>query len=237
VLERARVNLLLDEIRLGEEAQRVDPSTAARSGRMLGAGNLIQGMLQGGGDQLRLQAMVLRVPGDTVGRNPLSESGALNNIFDMEKRVALSTYERLGIQLTAAERERVMRMATTNVQALLAFGYGLEAQDAGRYAEAAEHFARATQLDPNFDAARTNLNASIGLQRAAAAPPAELGRMSVLETGPVLEWQRWQRAFDAIEMFVPVPVYRDPAAEALGTEGLGRGGTIDIIIRRPGGTP
>src|SRR5690606_9322693 len=46
VLERLRVQLLLDEIQLAETGL-VDPSSAARSGRLLGAEQVVQGSLRG----------------------------------------------------------------------------------------------------------------------------------------------------------------------------------------------
>lgn len=234
VLERAQIGYLLAELSLGE-SDRVDPATAARSGRILGAGSLVQGRVEGGDGSVALQAAVVRLPTETLSGDPLRERDALARIFDLEKRLALAIYERLGIQLTAAERERVMRVPTANVQALVAFGYGLEAQDAGQWADAAGHFVRALQLDPGFDLARTRYEDAVTLARAEAAPLPALGRLGVLETGPVLEWQRWQALFQAVDILVPDPGLRDPAAEALGLEGPGRNGTIELVIRRPGG--
>jgi tetratricopeptide (TPR) repeat protein len=236
VLERAQVQHLLDEIRLGE-SDRVDPATAARSGRILGAGNLLQGRVEGGAGEIALQAAVVRVAGDAMAGGPLRERDALARIFELEKRLALAVYEELGIQLTPAERERVTRQRTSNVQALLAFGYGLEAQDAGRYAEAAGHFVRALQFDAAFDLARSRYEEAVAFTRAEAANPSLLGRLGVLETGMVLEWQRWQQMFAPIEAAVPNPAVRDAAAEALGVEGPGRQGRAELVIRRPGGTP
>jgi tetratricopeptide (TPR) repeat protein len=228
VLERVQVQKLLDEMSLAASG-RTDPATAARSGRLLGAGTLVQGRVEGGSGALALQALVVRVPTPPTAAAPLSERDALDRIFDVEKRLALGIYDRMGIQLTAAERQRVTRQATTNVQALLALGFGLEAQDAGRYGEAVTHFARAVQLDPNFEIAKAHLDQARALQIAAATPTSALAALALPSVGLSAEAD----LFRAIEQMVPDPGTRDAAVEALGAEGVGRRGTAEIVIRRP----
>ena len=227
VLERVQVQKLLDELSLAANG-RVDPATAARSGRLLGAGTIVQGRVEGGDAALALQALVVRVPTPRAAAAPLDERDALSRIFDVEKRLALGIYDRMGIQLTAAERQRVTRQATTNVQALLALGVGLEAQDAGRYEQAAAQFARAVQLDPDFMLARQHLDQARALQLATATPPSTLAELAL---APVVSAP--PDPFRAVEQLVPDPGTRDAAAEALGAEGVGRRGTAEIVIRRP----
>lgn len=229
VLERVQVQKLLDEMALGASG-RVDPATAARSGRLLGAGTLVQGRVEGGSTALALQASVVRVPTGRTAAAPLTERDALSRFFDLEKRVALGIYDRLGIQLTAAERQRVTRQATSNVQALLALGFGLEAEDAGNYSEASSQFARAVQLDPNFALARQRLDQARAMEIASATPPSTLGQLALL---PIEEVSAPADLFRAVELLVPDPAARDAAAEALGAEGVGRRGTAEIVIRRP----
>ena len=61
VVERVQVKVLLDEMELGA-TERVDPRTAARSGRILGASNIVQGRMDGSQAQLTMQTAVVRVP-------------------------------------------------------------------------------------------------------------------------------------------------------------------------------
>jgi hypothetical protein len=120
------------------------------------------------------------------------------------------------------------------VQALLAFGFGLEAMDAGNHADAARHFARATQLDPAFDRARQLQSRSE--EQSAAAGTAGLAQIVATTFDLELtDWQRRRLGIEALGAAVPDPQPRDPVVEVLGTEGLGRGRFIDIVIRRPGG--
>jgi tetratricopeptide (TPR) repeat protein len=230
VVERARVQQLLDEIKLAE-SRRVDPASAARSGRIVGAGTLVQGRIEGAND-LTFQASVVRVQQNPTAGNPLRERETVARLFDAEKRLALGVYDRLGVQLTPAERERVSQHQTRNVQALLELGLGLEAQDAGRFDEAAQHYSRATQLDPNFALARQRATEATVQARATAFSTLSLAQLG-LGGLPAMTSVRTVDPFRAIERLVPNPTVRDASVEAFGTEGFGRRGTIEITIQRP----
>src|SRR5690606_20054840 len=60
VLERLRVQALADEMSLVEEGL-IDPATAARGGRMLGAARVVQGSIAGSEAALQLDAAVVGV--------------------------------------------------------------------------------------------------------------------------------------------------------------------------------
>jgi len=152
VLERERMQAILDEMKLGDSG-RVDPSTAARSGRLLRAARVVQGTLADlPGSQLRVNAVVVDVA--TAGAGS-SASGAdqLNRFFDLEKQIAFSIFNALGVQLAPAEQDAVNQRPTQNMQAFLAYSRGLIAQDSGNFAAAQADFNDAVNLDPNFRAA------------------------------------------------------------------------------------
>jgi TolB-like protein len=233
VLERTQVQALLAELQLAESG-RVDPATAARTGRLLGAGSVVQGRIETTAANAALQAVVVNVPGQPQVPAPLREQDTLARLLDMEKRLALALYERMGVQLTAAERQRVTRQATDNVQALVAFGFGLEAADAGNYDEAARQFRRALSLDPGFDLARTQQTRAEQSALAATVTAGALSRLGLAEAGAADDWRA---RYAPVEALMLDPALRDAAAEVLGAEGPRRSGTADIVIRRPGGTP
>jgi hypothetical protein len=237
VVERARVQMLLDEMELGA-SRYADPATAARTGRIVGAANLVQGRIDGGESDLAVQAVVVATarPDSTV--DPLRQQGGIARLFDMQKQIALAVYDRLGIQLTAAERQRVNRRPTENIQALLAFGFGLEARDAGRYAEAAQHFALARQLDPGFELAAQLGEETLSEAAAASFTTQQIAGLAADDFDlDLTSFQRTQLGLEFLENLIPTPLLRDPSVEVLGTEGIGRGTVVDIVIRRPGGTP
>jgi len=231
VLERARVQLLLDELALADSGY-VDPATAARSGRLLGAGRIVQGRIAGGADALRLEAAVVRAgTGEAVG-GAVREEDELRRLFDMEKRLALALFESLGVQLTPAERERVNRRPTQSLQALLEYGLGLEAEDAGDYARAAAHYGRAEAADPGFAEARTRRE---GAEGAAAAVRETTAQLSALASAAAGFGAAAPASIEIDQVLQQLPAFngRDAAAEILGREGIGRRSVIEIILRPP----
>lgn len=231
VLERVQVQALLDEVELGRSGV-VDAATAARGGRLLGAGRVVQGQVSGGEARLRLDAAVVQV-GAAGQPDALSEEDAGARLFAMQKALAFRIYEEMGVSLSQAERERVNRRYTENLQALLAFGQGLEASDAGRFAEARTLFQQAATLDPQFQQANQLAGAAADLERASntsASDAAEEVAQASVEADIAEE-------VAAVAQQAAAAATRNPAQEALGTEGVGRTPTtpVSIILRRPGG--
>jgi TolB-like protein len=231
VLERAQMQLLVDELKLDANGQ-VDPATAARGGRLLGAERVVDGTVSGGEDRLQLAAAVVPVESGVVapgaaGAAPLTMADVLPRFFDLEKQLAFALYGSMGVELTPAERERVNQRQTENLQALLAYGHGLEAEDMGAFAEAVRWYTRAAQLDPGFADARRRAAAAAAMRDAERISTQDLAHREFLLPDA--------SALAGIERMIPDPSGRDPATEILGTEGFGRKGTVDVIIRRPGG--
>lgn len=225
VLERAAVSVLLQEWQLAE-SMLVDPATAVRSGYLLRAGRVVQGRVDGDATAVALETALVTVrPGDTSAPRTIAQRDALAKLLDLEKQLALEVFASMGVQLTEAERERVLRHPTGSLQAVLAYGRGLEAMDGGDYATAAQHFAEATRLDAGFEAARASAQRATGAAAAASVSTTDLATRVGEEAVAAVE------AFDAGDL-LPDPAVRDPAAEILGNEGIGRSTILEIIIRR-----
>jgi TolB-like protein len=228
VLERARVQALIDEAALARSGL-TEPSTAVRTGHLLGAANVVQGRIGGAGGEVRLEAQLVSVGAAGLPAS-ITRQASARQVLDTEKALALAIYDQLGVQLTPAERERVSRRPTQNLQALLAFGIALERQDAGDFAGAAEAFRRAAALDPGFAAARQGAS-SASVAASAASTPTAIAAAAVMQeaaAAPTLG------SGIGIEDVANLPVSRDPASEGLGGEQVGRARTgIEIVVRRP----
>ena len=243
VLERTQVQALVDEIKLSGSGL-VDPATAVRSGHLLQASRIVQGRVGGGQAALQIAAAVVPVGGPTSGRaTPVQVQNTVAHLFDMEKDLAFGLYRSMGIELTVAERERVSHRATENLAALLQFGWGLAAEDAGRWQEAQQYFAKARQLDPGFILAAdhektdqalatlgdvsTNRVATDGRQEFMTPPPSpplmnpEVGVRGISLVG-----------LNGVQVLLPDPMVRDPGSELLGLDGITAPATLTIIIRR-----
>ncbi len=165
LVERLQLGALLEELRLAETG-RVDRATAARVGRLVRAGRMVQGLAAfPPDDAIRLEASVVQADGQVT--EAAVASGRLRDLLRLEKELVVGLSARLGYQLSEAERQLILDNGTENLTAFLAYSRGLVAEDLGDYATAAVHFSNAVQSDPGFDAARTQYEA------AAAAPAVE----------------------------------------------------------------
>jgi tetratricopeptide (TPR) repeat protein len=173
LVERDRMQALLDELRLAE-GTRVDPATGARSGRLVRAGQVVQGQFQDVPTaNFRVDASVVRTTDARVAATG-SDADAMRALFDIEKRVVFQLIERMGITLTPAERTAISERPTQDLQAFLLYSRGLEAQDRGDFGAASQSFQAAAQRDPSFSAASQQAAASADAQAAAATPPGEM---------------------------------------------------------------
>jgi tetratricopeptide (TPR) repeat protein len=153
VLERARLQAVLDEIQLQQTAG-IEAGTGVRAGKMLQAGRLVGGSIsQLGGDQLRTDAFVTNVTTTQTVGNGATDQEALDQLFSMEKNVVLQLFTDLGVTLTTAQRNAIEQRPTRSMAAFLAYSRGLELQDRGRFDDAGRFFDNAVRLDPSFGAA------------------------------------------------------------------------------------
>ncbi len=165
LVERVRLQALLDELDLGQTGA-VDPSTAPRMGRLLGAGRLVGGnynVLAGG--NLSVDAALVSVESAEVPAVE-SRSGSISDLFRLQKDVAFALIDELGYVLTPEQREQIERLPTQNMQAFLAYSRGLQEEDAGNFDAAARHFGQAQQLDPNFEAAAAQYDSAESMRDA-----------------------------------------------------------------------
>lgn len=180
LVERIRLQTLLDELQLAQRDV-VDQQTAPRVGRLLGAGRILAGsftVLQG--DQLQVDM----VSWDMIEQDfpePFSRSSALKNLFRLEKQLVFRVITQMGIQLTQAERVRIQRRPTRNLQAFFSYCRGLQEEDAGRFDAAANFFQNAFQLDPGFQAAATASEANESLSYAGGTSDEILSELAVVE--------------------------------------------------------
>src|SRR5688572_20931616 len=149
VLERPRIQAVLDELALQQSAQ-TDTATNVRAGRILRAGRLVQGAIfQLDDSRLRVDAAVVDVPTTQV-QGVAQESDELEQLFALEKRIALELFDELGVTLTVAERNAIEQRPTRSLAAFLAYSRGLTAEDERRYDDASRFYRDATRLDPGF---------------------------------------------------------------------------------------
>lgn len=176
LVERLQVGALIQEMQLAETG-RVDVSTAARVGRLLQAGRLVQGLaaIPEEGDS-RLEATVVTGTGEVLAAAP--QTGRFRDLLVMEKQIVVEIAARLGYQLSQAEQQMILENGTQNMTAFLAYSRGLEAADRGNYALAAQHFSEAVQADPEFQVAAQEYEAAVTAEVVEQATAAEVTSVS-----------------------------------------------------------
>ena len=153
VVERERMQALLQEIRLGQTGI-VDRDTAVKSGRLLLARHLVQGVISPEEENvLALRASVVETINITTMGRPRTR-GPRQDFFGMEKEMVFGILETLGmVDLAPAVKEAVEKRHTENMDAFLNYSRGLDFLDRRQFSQARQAFQEAVNLDPRFDLA------------------------------------------------------------------------------------
>ncbi|HEU4721067.1 MAG TPA: CsgG/HfaB family protein [Gemmatimonadaceae bacterium] len=253
VLERARIQAVLDELALQRSGQ-TDSATNVHAGRLLRAGQVVQGsILQLDGSQLRVDAAVVDVPTAQV-RGVAQGADQMEELFALEKRIALDLFDRLGVTLTVAERNAIEQRPTRSLAAFLAYSRGLTAEDEGRYDDASRFYRDAVRLDPDFSAA-SQKNREARELSAAARQSTRAIALGVEHTGGPGASASNGKGSDVAEAARAAaddvnpssagaatapgksgehgPPQKDPVSAATNTDKPGKSGRVTIVITRP----
>ena len=162
LVERMELQAIVDELALARSPL-ADSTTTPAFGRLVQAGNLVSGTVQAPvGETVGRRADVVASDGELA--QPRPRTAPANQLLTLEKEVVFDIAALLGYTVSQAERTRILENGTQNLQAFLAYSEGLERFDQGFYAAAAESFAQAQRIDPEFVEARRMLETSIGAE-------------------------------------------------------------------------
>jgi tetratricopeptide (TPR) repeat protein len=149
VLERIKINVILDELKLGQSSY-ADRRLAPRMGKLLGSRRLVLGTVTGAGESaFRIDAQLVNTV-DGTASGTQSNEGNLDRFFDVEKRFVFALLDTLGIEIDKAERDAIEEVPTESFLAFMAFSEGLSQERRGMYDDAASSFRKAGSLDPGF---------------------------------------------------------------------------------------
>ena len=171
VVERARLQALLDEIKL-QQSGATDAATNVRAGKIIQAGRIVSGQIMQSEQRLRVDAAIVNTTTSQVAGGAANEN-TLEQLLEIEKNIVLQLFDSLGVVLTTVERNAIEQRPTRSMQAFLAYSQGLQLEDQGRYADAASRFQDAARIDPAFVQASQRgaqaQAAAIGMQLSPAA--------------------------------------------------------------------
>ncbi len=152
LVERARWSELAREIDLSK-SDRIDPTTAARLGKSVGAKAVLVGGVVAQGDTMRIDARLVDVES---GRIILADSitGKVGEFYTLEKNLANRIVVSLGVKLSSFEKKRIAAIQTKDIQAVIEYGRSLESMDAGEVEQAESLVKSALKRDGAFALAK-----------------------------------------------------------------------------------
>lgn len=157
VVERSKIQALAEEIGMGASGL-VEPGSAPRVGKLLGARRLVGGDIAGTEqEKLRVQSNLLDVQSTAVIGQPASE-GALDELFRMEKDLLFDIVKLLKIEVPPELEAKLRKPCSSRTTALLALFTGVDASDRKDYEKAAESYRKALKLDSGICVAGDALN-------------------------------------------------------------------------------
>ncbi|MCK4538966.1 MAG: hypothetical protein KAV42_09245 [Candidatus Krumholzibacteria bacterium] len=155
VLERMKINVILDELQLSE-SNYSSTTVGPRVGKLLGSSRIVLGSVNSTGDDgFRVDGrLVNTVDGKASGTR--SDEGSLEEFFRVEKQFVFGIIDTLGIVLSKEERDAIEEVPTESFLAFMSYSKGLFYERRGMHSDAAGSFRDAGNADPGFIQA-TNL--------------------------------------------------------------------------------
>lgn len=148
VVERIKLQALTEELGLGASGI-VEPDSAPRVGRLLGAHWLVGGDISGALAEISVRSDLMEVPAEKVVGNPAS-LGPMEELLRMEKDMLFEILKIVRIDVTPEQRQRLMRPCSTKWSALISLFKGVDAGDRGEYQAAADLYENALREDPQI---------------------------------------------------------------------------------------
>jgi TolB-like protein len=152
IVERARLNQVLDELKLSKSPF-IDPASAQKLGKGLSADFLMTGgltVLQG---TMRIDARLVTVETGKVAASQ-EVTGKQDEFFALEKELVELLVKTLDPPLELSEKSKLRKSQTESFTAFTAYSQGLDATDRGESEKARAAYLAAVQADPQYQAAK-----------------------------------------------------------------------------------
>ncbi len=157
LVERTKLETLMKEIALSS-SEMYDRFTAPRAGKVLGAERVVVGgAIAMGTSAIQLDAGMIQSSTSMSVVKPVRAVGRLSDVMQLEKQLAFSLIDNLGVPLSETERESIQKLPTESTLAFVAFCRGLEYADSLNIPQAQAAFSEALRLDPSFKTAEQEL--------------------------------------------------------------------------------
>jgi TolB-like protein/outer membrane protein assembly factor BamB len=193
MVERAEMHSILKELNFGR-SQYVDPATAQKIGKVVGANYMVVGAYQSIEDRLRLNARLVEVETGKV-LLPTTVDGQLKDVFTLEDRLAANLKKGIGASLSG-EAETPFETPTTSLDAFRLFSDGVYFYREGLVKEALDNLDGALKLDPRYSLAHFYRGLTLEKQKQWEEASRSFGQALLGAEGVSREKWTWQVPYE-----------------------------------------
>ena len=150
VVERFRLQLLLDEIARKDSLLQKAENRTAWIGKKMNARTILKGAYNIVDDrQLIMDIAYWDLTSEEFPKtNTVQDS--LANVFKLQKEIVRNLLKKVNVKPSPETYDRISKSAVNDLAALIAFSAGLAKEDAGLYKEALVFYRKALELAPEF---------------------------------------------------------------------------------------
>lgn len=152
VIERERIQWILDEIGLENDPGKFDQSSAVRVGKQLGVHTILLGSFIKVKGTMKLLARLVKVETSEILATDQVDGDA-DEFFDLAEKLSLKVAKKINASLTKADTEKGTE--TRSLDAMMSYSEGLVMLEKGNYRGAYDKFMQALQIDPEYNKAKT----------------------------------------------------------------------------------
>ncbi|MDD4050751.1 MAG: CsgG/HfaB family protein [candidate division Zixibacteria bacterium] len=156
VLERDKIDYILREVEMVKSGA-VDPATAVKIGRMMGAQVMVFGSITQLDDK-KTKMLVKAVRVESSEIIATVEKTGKPEYFEMEKELVKELAEKLDIILNPKTKNLIDKAGTTSADAATLYSQGLYYMDQYDYKKAYDFFKQAYEKDKNFAEAKRKMD-------------------------------------------------------------------------------
>lgn len=154
VIERERIQWILDEIGLENDPGKFDINSAVRVGKQLGVHSVLLGSFINADNSLWLGARLVKVETSEILMTE-DVKGKTEKFFELTRKLGEKVAAEIDVAVSKAQMEA--RTETKSLEAMLAYSDGLSQLELGNYKQAYEKFEMALKLDPGYEKARKKM--------------------------------------------------------------------------------
>ena len=151
VVERERIQWIMDEIGMENDPGKFDAGSAVRVGKLLGVHSILLGSFIKVKDQMKLLSRMVKVEtGEILATD--EQGGDADEFFELTQKLGEKVAKHLDVALSAAELQQGTE--TKSLDAMLSYSEGLVLVEKGDYKKAYDKFQEALSLDSGYEKAR-----------------------------------------------------------------------------------